>query len=423
MRLADWVVLCGALAFIVLYGLWRGRGSNSVNKYLLAGRTMPWHLMALSIMATQASAVTFISTTGQSYVDGMRFVQFYFGLPLAMVVLSVTAVPIFHRANVYTAYEYLEQRFDAKTRALVSAIFLIQRGLALGITLYAPAVVLTVILGWPDWATTLVMGGVAVTYTTLGGVKAIAWTDLQQMLVMTAGLVAALGRAELYFSSGFPFERSFIRNLADGGAGIRVVHTESGILGSQGQGHTSEKHGAGESNASGHDDPHIWLSPTLLRIQANTICDALKAGDPLSASIYQGNLDRFLSDLDTLDHWTARTLAPYRGRTFLVFHPSFGRFAEAYGLRQIAIEMEGKSPSPRQLSAFVNTARRENIRAVFVEPQFESRSAKAVADAIGGRIEWMDPMARDIFGSLRSFTLALVRAFKEADAAAGREPR
>ena len=197
MRLADWLVLCGSLAFVVLYGLWRGRGSNSVNKYLLAGKTMPWHAMALSIMATQASAVTFISTTGQSYVDGMRFVQFYFGLPLAMVVLSVTAVPIFHRANVYTAYEYLEQRFDAKTRALVSAIFLIQRGLALGITLYAPAVVLTVILGWPDWATTLVMGGVAVTYTTLGGVKAIAWTDLQQMLVMTAGLVAALACAVL----------------------------------------------------------------------------------------------------------------------------------------------------------------------------------------------------------------------------------
>jgi len=204
-RLADWVVMCGALAFIVLYGLWRGRGSNSVNKYLLAGKTMPWHAMALSIMATQASAVTFISTTGQSYVDGMRFVQFYFGLPLAMVVLAVTAVPIFHRAKVYTAYEYLEQRFDAKTRALVSAIFLIQRGLALGITLYAPAVVLTVILGWPDWVTTLVMGGVAVTYATLGGVKAIAWTDVQQMLVMTAGLVAALACALLLLPGNVSF--------------------------------------------------------------------------------------------------------------------------------------------------------------------------------------------------------------------------
>ena len=128
-------------------------------------------------------------------------------------------------------------------------------------------------------------------------------------------------------------------------------------------------------------------------------------------------------DLDTLDRWIARTLNPYRGRAFLVFHPSFGRFAEAYGLRQTAIETDGKSPSPRQLSAFVKTARRENIRVVFVEPQFESRSAKAVADAIDGRIEWVDPMARDVFGSLRSLTLALVSAFKEADQAAGRETR
>src|SRR6478672_11489415 len=162
MRFADWVVLFGALGYVVLFGLWRGRASNSVNKYLLGGRSMPWHVVGLSIMATQASAVTFISTTGQSYVDGMRFVQFYFGLPLAMVLLAVTAVPLFHRAKVYTAYEYLEHRFDAKTRALVSVIFLIQRGLALGITLYAPAVVLTVILGWPDWITTLIMGGLAI---------------------------------------------------------------------------------------------------------------------------------------------------------------------------------------------------------------------------------------------------------------------
>jgi len=204
-RLADWLVLCGSLAFIVLYGLWRGRRSDSVSQYLLAGKTMPWYAMALAIMATQASAVTFISTTGQSYVDGMRFVQFYFGLPLAMVILSATAVPIFHRANVYTAYEYLEQRFDAKTRALVSVIFLIQRGLALGITLYAPAVVLTVILGWPDRVTTLVMGVVALLYTTLGGVKAVTWTDFQQMLVMTAGLVAALVSAVLLLPGGVSF--------------------------------------------------------------------------------------------------------------------------------------------------------------------------------------------------------------------------
>ncbi|MBI4874174.1 MAG: sodium:solute symporter [Acidobacteria bacterium] len=205
MRPADWIVLGGSLALVVLYGIWRGRGSDTVNKYLLAGKTMRWHVMALSIMATQASAVTFISTTGQSYADGMRFVQFYFGLPLAMVILSFTAVPIFHRAKVYTAYEYLEQRFDGRTRALVSAIFLIQRGLALGITLYAPAVVLTVILGWPDRATTLFMGGVAVLYTTLGGVKAIAWADVQQMLVMTAGLAAALAAAVLLLPAHVSF--------------------------------------------------------------------------------------------------------------------------------------------------------------------------------------------------------------------------
>ena len=205
MRAADWVVMCASLAFVVLYGLWRGRGSDSVRKYLLAGKTMPWHAMALSIMATQASAVTFISTTGQSYVDGMRFVQFYFGLPLAMVILSVTAVPVFHRANVYTAYEYLEQRFDLQTRLLVSIIFLIQRGLALGITLYAPAVVLTVILGWPERVTILIMGCIAVLYTTLGGAKTIAWTDFQQMMVMSAGLAAALTAAVYLLPQGVSF--------------------------------------------------------------------------------------------------------------------------------------------------------------------------------------------------------------------------
>ncbi len=134
MRPLDWVVMFGWLAFIVSYGLYRGRGSSTTAKYMLAGRSMPWYAMGLSIMATQASAVTFISTTGQSYVDGMRFVQFYFGLPLAMIVLSATAVPIFHRAKVYTAYEYLEMRFDARTRALVSGIFLIERGLAAGVS-------------------------------------------------------------------------------------------------------------------------------------------------------------------------------------------------------------------------------------------------------------------------------------------------
>ena len=191
MRPLDWYVLIGSLVVIVFYGMWRARGSNSVNKYLLAGKTMPWYAMAFSIMATQASAITFISTTGQSYVDGMRFVQFYFGLPIAMVILSVTAVPIFHRTNVYTAYEYLEQRFDAKTRALVSFIFMISRGLAIGVALVAPAIVLTVIFGWSDHVTTILMGTVAVIYTTMGGVKAVTWTEFPQMIVMMLGLLAA----------------------------------------------------------------------------------------------------------------------------------------------------------------------------------------------------------------------------------------
>ncbi len=205
MRPLDWIVLCGSLVLILIYGLWRGRGSDTVNKYLLAGKTMPWYAMALSIMATQASAITFISTTGQSYVDGMRFVQFYFGLPVAMVILSMTAVPIFHRAGVYTAYEYLERRFDAKTRALVSVVFLMQRGLAVGVALYAPAVVLTVILGWPDRLTTLIMGALVVLYTTLGGIKAVTWTDFLQMLIMTTGLAAALATVVWLLPGGVSF--------------------------------------------------------------------------------------------------------------------------------------------------------------------------------------------------------------------------
>ncbi len=191
MRPLDWLVLCSTLTFIVLYGLYKGRGSDTVNKYLLAGKTMPWYAMALSIMATQASAITFISTTGQAYVDGMRFVQFYFGMPIAMVIVSATAVPLFHRANVYTAYEYLEKRFDGKTRALASAVFLIQRGLSVGLSLYAPAIVLSVIFGWPDRLTTLGMGALITIYTVTGGIKAVTWTDVQQMLIILFGLLVA----------------------------------------------------------------------------------------------------------------------------------------------------------------------------------------------------------------------------------------
>ena len=192
MKPLDWVVMVLTTLTVVAYGLWRARGSDTTDKFLRAGKTMPWYAMALSIMATQASAITFISTTGQGYVDGMRFVQFYFGLPLAMIVVCMTAVPTFHRANVYTAYEYLEKRFDAKTRTLVSIIFLIQRGLAVGLALAAPAIVLTVLLGWPDQITTLVMGAIVIGYTVFGGVQAVTWSDFQQMLIMMFGLGTAL---------------------------------------------------------------------------------------------------------------------------------------------------------------------------------------------------------------------------------------
>ncbi len=192
MRTFDWLVFFGWLISLVGYGLYRGRGSNTVSKYLLAGHTMPWYAMGLSILATQASAITFISTTGQAYVDGMRFAQFYFGLPIAMVILCTTAVPIFHRARVFTAYEYLEQRFDTKTRALVALVFLIQRGLAAGIGLYAPAVALADVLGWSDRLITVLIGLLVVIYTASGGIKALTWADVQQMSMIFIALVVSL---------------------------------------------------------------------------------------------------------------------------------------------------------------------------------------------------------------------------------------
>lgn len=205
MRPLDWVVLFAWLVSLVSYGLYRGRGSNTVSKYLLAGKTMPWYAMGLSILATQASAITFISTTGQGYVDGMRFVQFYFGLPLAMIVLSATAVPIFHRARVYTAYEYLEHRFDAKTRALVGFVFLVQRGLAAGIGLYAPAVALADVLGWSDRLITIVIGALVVLYTASGGIKALTWADVQQMSMIFIALIVTLGIIIHALPSGISF--------------------------------------------------------------------------------------------------------------------------------------------------------------------------------------------------------------------------
>lgn len=191
MRTLDWLVLVGSLVFIVVYGIIKGRGSKDIKGYLLSNNDMKWYTIALSIMATQASAITFLSTPGQAYVDGMRFVQFYLGLPIAMVILSVTAVPVYHKLKVYTAYEYLESKFDLKTRALAAFLFLIQRGLAAGLTIYAPSIILSVLLGWNIYLTNLVIGLLVIIYTTTGGSKAVGWTQFHQMIIITIGMFAA----------------------------------------------------------------------------------------------------------------------------------------------------------------------------------------------------------------------------------------
>ena len=186
MSALDWVVLFATLAGFVLYGLWRSRGERDLTDYLLAGRRMPWPAVALSVMATQASAITFLSTPGQGYADGLRFIQFYFGLPLAMIVICVTAIPIYERLRVFTAYEYLERRFDGKTRSLAAGLFLLQRGLAAGLTIYAPSLILSVILGWDVRWTCALLGGLAVIYTTTGGSKAVAYTHVLQFSIIMA---------------------------------------------------------------------------------------------------------------------------------------------------------------------------------------------------------------------------------------------
>ena len=191
MSLTDWIVLAVTILTIVIYGSWKSRGSNNINSYLLGDRSMPWYTVGLSVMATQASAITFLSAPGQAYSDGMRFVQFYFGLPLAMIVLCITFVPIFHKLKVFTAYEYLEQRFDLKTRALTAFLFLIQRGLSTGITIYAPSIILSAILHINITYTTLFIGGLVICYTVYGGTKAVSYTQLLQMSIIFGGLFIA----------------------------------------------------------------------------------------------------------------------------------------------------------------------------------------------------------------------------------------
>jgi len=188
----DWVVLIGTLLLIVAYGVWKGRRQRRLAAYLLADRQLKWPTIALSIMATQASAITFLSTPGQAYADGMRFVQFYLGLPIAMVILAITAVPIYHRLRVFTAYEYLETRFGVGTRTLTAILFLVQRGLSTGITLYAPALIVSVLLGWNLHVTNVVIGVLVIVYTASGGTKAVSWTHVHQLLIALGGMAIAL---------------------------------------------------------------------------------------------------------------------------------------------------------------------------------------------------------------------------------------
>ncbi len=184
----DWMVLAGTLTGLILYGLIRSRRSQTMDDYLLAGQSLPWYHVCLSVMATQASAVTFLSAPGQGFSDGMRFVQFYFGLPLAMVVLSVTFVPMFRKLNVFTAYEFLETRFDARVRTFTAALFLLQRGLSTGLSIYAPSIILSTILGWNIYWTNALMGGIVLVYTVTGGTKAISYTHIQQMFIVTLAM-------------------------------------------------------------------------------------------------------------------------------------------------------------------------------------------------------------------------------------------
>ena len=188
----DWTVVVAYLVWIVYDGLRRSKGTDKVDGYFLANRSLPWWAVGLSVMATQMSAVTIVGTTGQAYLTGLRFIQFYFGLPLAMIILSLTVVPFFTRARVYTAYEYLERRFDARTRSLASFLFLMGRAFSLGVTLAAPSVVMSAILGWTLPVTVLAICIPMIVYTTIGGVQAVAWTDVKQMFVVVGGMSAAV---------------------------------------------------------------------------------------------------------------------------------------------------------------------------------------------------------------------------------------
>ena len=191
MSTIDWIILITTLCGIIIYGVYKSRTTKDLDGYFLSNRSLPWYMVLLSIMGTQASAVTFLSAPGQAYTDGMRFVQYYFGLPLAMIVVCIFFVPVFRKLKVYTAYEFLENRFDLKTRSLTSALFLISRGLSTGISIYAPSIILSSLLGWNIYYTNLVMGGLLIVYTITGGARAVAYTQQLQLIIIIAGMFLA----------------------------------------------------------------------------------------------------------------------------------------------------------------------------------------------------------------------------------------
>ena len=214
----DWIILSGTLLFIVVYGVWKTRGSKDVNDYVLGGNQSKWWTIGLSVMATQASAITFLSTPGQAFHDGMGFVQFYFGLPLAMIIICLVFVPIYHKLKVYTAYEFLENRFDLKTRSLAAILFLLQRGLAAGITIFAPSIILSAVLGWDLRTLNIIIGTLVIIYTVSGGTKAVSVTQKQQMFIIMTGMFIAF-----FFILGYlPEDIGFSKALKIAGASEKL---------------------------------------------------------------------------------------------------------------------------------------------------------------------------------------------------------
>lgn len=208
MQLFDWIILVITLLFIVIYGAWKTNGSKNVQDYILGSNETPWHIVGLSVMATQASAITFLSTPGQAYHDGMGFVQFYFGLPIAMVIVCVTFIPIYHKYKVYTAYEYLGKRFDLRTRSLAAFLFLFQRGLGTGLTIYAPAIILSGLLGWNINYLNIIIGVLVIIYTVTGGTKAVNVTQKQQMFVILTGMLVTFFWILYYLPNDMTFSNA-----------------------------------------------------------------------------------------------------------------------------------------------------------------------------------------------------------------------